>query len=87
MNIVYCIKNYVGEKPFQKFKVNDSYQIKCTTDDIIIISFYEDPKWANNIVFKFKSSEIGLDFPIFEEYLANLKEYRKLKLQNFFEKN
>ena len=80
---VCCIKNFVDdEHTYMKFDGNKIYNVKSLTDKIIIVSFCEDPKWANNIAFKF-SNVVGLDIlPIFENYFMELKEYRKQKLSN-----
>ena len=89
---VYCYKNFVGEKPYEKFEVNKSYQIKSVTDSgIIVICFEENKNWGNGVVFRKKkfparSSTTNL-LPIFEDYFLKIKEYRKLKLQKIFEKS
>lgn len=82
MKKVCCIKNFIGEKEYEKFISNNIYNVKSYSDNVIVICFEENSHWSNAIAFKHKSNkDILQSLPVFEDFFMELKEYRKVKLK------
>ena len=81
MKKVYCIKNFIAQKPWQKFDINKLYNIKSFSDGVVVICYKEDSRWSNCIVFRTRKTEKFRDFQVFEDFFMEEKEYRKLKLK------
>jgi len=85
MERVYCIKDFVGEKDYQKFHLNNAYNIKSISNEIVVVCFKEDSRWSNCVVFRTRKTKKFIDFQIFEDFFMKEKEYRKLKLKKIYE--
>lgn len=81
--LVYCIKDFVGEKPYEKFDIHRFYTVQTASDKIIIIYWDLNPDWTCALAFNLIPKKFSF-LPNFDDYFVSLKESRKLKLENLF---
>lgn len=79
--LVYCIKEYVGEHSYEKFNVHQFYTVQTATNGIIVIYWDLNPDWTCALAFNLIPKLISL-LPNFDDYFVSLKDSRKLKLNN-----